>query len=274
VNCRILGNVARVGGGVYCAGGSSAEFVNCAIAGNMAYRGGGIYCKYSAPRFVNCTVSRNTAVVRDGGISCVEATPTLINCILWRNAFESLCGTRLSCIADRDPLFVNPGVFDFTRYVSAEICGEWFEIPDYVVEDPDHHLKAGSPAIDSGTCEGAPDFDIEGSPRPTGLGCDIGAYEFAGVGEPLFVRGEANADGKLDIADMIYILSYEFTLGSRPLCLKAADITDDGIIDIGDPIAGLNYLFASGRVPPPPLSDCGVDPTADALTCDSYPACP
>jgi hypothetical protein len=39
-------------------------------------------------------------------------------------------------------------------------------------------LPAGSPLIDAGTCVGAPPTDIEGDPRPTGAGCDIGADEF------------------------------------------------------------------------------------------------
>ena len=39
-------------------------------------------------------------------------------------------------------------------------------------------LKSGSPLIDTGTCTGAPATDIEGDPRPTGAGCDVGADEF------------------------------------------------------------------------------------------------
>ncbi len=42
----------------------------------------------------------------------------------------------------------------------------------------DYHLAAGSPAIDVGTSANAPAVDIEGSPRPSGAGWDIGAYEY------------------------------------------------------------------------------------------------
>jgi len=42
----------------------------------------------------------------------------------------------------------------------------------------DWHLRATSPCIDTGTCAGAPTTDIDGDPRPTGAGCDIGADEF------------------------------------------------------------------------------------------------
>ena len=50
--------------------------------------------------------------------------------------------------------------------------------PLFVKPGKDVHLTAGSPLIDAGTCTGAPTTDIDGDPRPTGAGCDIGADEF------------------------------------------------------------------------------------------------
>lgn len=41
----------------------------------------------------------------------------------------------------------------------------------------DYHLLPSSPAIDAGTSEGAPGFDFDGNPRPSGRGYDIGAFE-------------------------------------------------------------------------------------------------
>lgn len=43
----------------------------------------------------------------------------------------------------------------------------------------DGHLLVGSPAIDAGTCAGAPPDDFDGDLRPQGATCDIGADEFA-----------------------------------------------------------------------------------------------
>ncbi|MEO2149947.1 MAG: hypothetical protein ABGY15_07150 [bacterium] len=43
-------------------------------------------------------------------------------------------------------------------------------------------------------------------------------------------------------------------------------------IGLADAIALLGYLF-SGTTPPP-FPDCGIDPTVDALECDSFAACP
>jgi len=41
----------------------------------------------------------------------------------------------------------------------------------------DYHLKSGSPGIDAGNSDFAPEKDLEGKSRPLGNGVDIGAYE-------------------------------------------------------------------------------------------------
>ncbi len=41
----------------------------------------------------------------------------------------------------------------------------------------DYHLSPTSPAVDSGTSSQAPDHDLDGDPRPSGTGFDVGAYE-------------------------------------------------------------------------------------------------
>ena len=41
----------------------------------------------------------------------------------------------------------------------------------------DYHLNPASPAVDKGTASGAPSTDLDGKPRPSGAGVDIGAYE-------------------------------------------------------------------------------------------------
>ncbi len=85
-----------------------------------------------------------------------------------------------------------------------------------------------------------------------------------------FVRGDANADGNLDLSDAIFILNWLFTGGQLPPCLDAADINDEGTIDISDPVRLLFVLFADGEKPPPPHPARGLDPTPDDLDCQSY----
>ena len=88
-----------------------------------------------------------------------------------------------------------------------------------------------------------------------------------------FVRGDANADGDLDISDPVATLKYLFDDGVTLPCLDAADSDDSGDILIADPVASLNFLFLSGPVLPiPGPSEAAVDPTSDELGCKSYPA--
>ena len=87
-----------------------------------------------------------------------------------------------------------------------------------------------------------------------------------------FVRGDCNADTRIDIADPVYTLTYLFA-GGQALCLDALDVNDDGKVDIADPIALLTHLFAGGAPPPAPFPDCGPDPTAGSLGCASFPPC-
>ncbi len=82
-----------------------------------------------------------------------------------------------------------------------------------------------------------------------------------------FVRGDANVSGGLpNIADSIATLEYLF--GPELLaCLDAADVNDDGAVDIGDVIFSLNYQFTAGAEPPAPFPAPGEDPTPDSLDC-------
>jgi len=86
----------------------------------------------------------------------------------------------------------------------------------------------------------------------------------AGTGNQPFTRGDANADGTVDIGDAIFALAFLFTQGTTPICMDAADANDDGAVDIGDAIFTLGFLFTNGPPPPPPFPAPGVDPTSDA----------
>ena len=82
-----------------------------------------------------------------------------------------------------------------------------------------------------------------------------------------FVRGNANGDSKIDIADPVTILHHLF-IGMNPIaCDKAADVDDNGILEITDAVYLLDYLFLGGPQPLPPYPTAGSDPTTDTLTC-------
>jgi len=174
--------------------------------------------------------------------------------------------------AGADPRFVRPGTFDFTRFREVDLSGE-VEFPDFLVDAGDLHLQEDSPAVDAGTLEGAPTADFEGNPRPRGRGVDAGAYESPWTYPAPFRRGDANADGSMDLADPIAIL-FRLFMGAEPLrCPKAADADDSGALDLADPIVILEHLFRSGPALMRPFAVCGMDPTEDPLGCDDFPPC-
>jgi hypothetical protein len=121
----------------------------------------------------------------------------------------------------------------------------------------------GSPAdrgnLETGCC------DPEACNRP-------GTFSFvAPPAEQFFVPGSANGDGKLDLADGIYILSFLFRGGAPPPCMKAADVNGDCAVDSSDAIAAIYYVLEFGGQLPPVLgTGCQVVPaeTCPALTCE------
>ena len=68
-----------------------------------------------------------------------------------------------------------------------------------------------------------------------------------------FQPGDANADGALQLADTVFILSYLFAGGQAPTCFDAADANDDGTLDISDAMKVIMYLFGSQPPPPAPV---------------------
>jgi hypothetical protein len=97
-----------------------------------------------------------------------------------------------------------------------------------------------------------------------------------------FRRGDANADGVVNVSDAQAILNYLFSGGSEPPCLDAADANDNAVINISDAQFILNFLFGTCSTPPcppPPAPGpftCGREPVtswADRITCIAYPPC-
>jgi hypothetical protein len=86
---------------------------------------------------------------------------------------------------------------------------------------------------------------------------------------PFFLRGDANTDHFVNIADAVSVLQYLFANGQVSDCPDAADANDDGRLDIGDPIAIISTLFGRQTMISGPYPALGVDPTADTLgPCD------
>jgi hypothetical protein len=88
-----------------------------------------------------------------------------------------------------------------------------------------------------------------------------------------FRRGDANADGTLNLADAIGVLEYLFLRGQAPPCGKAADADDDGRLTVLDTVTLVLHLFGGRETLPEPFRACGADPSADRLGCESFPPC-
>jgi rubredoxin len=63
------------------------------------------------------------------------------------------------------------------------------------------------------------------------------------------VRGDANSDGVVDPADVVYLINYLFRSGPAPDPLQAGDANCDGVVDPADVVYLINYLFRNGTPP-------------------------
>ena len=104
--------------------------------------------------------------------------------------------------------------------------------------------------------------------RSVGVACAVEIRELVD-----FVRGDANGDGDITVADAVFVLGYLFGGGPRPRCLDAADANDNEGINIADAIALLGHLFGNEGPLPEPFVVCGPDPSPSGLSCLEY-ACP
>jgi len=72
-----------------------------------------------------------------------------------------------------------------------------------------------------------------------------------------FARCDANADGRLQISDVVWMLTELFVGGATTACRAAADCDGDGERNISDSLYALSYLFLGGPRPPAPYPECG-----------------
>lgn len=66
-----------------------------------------------------------------------------------------------------------------------------------------------------------------------------------------FLCGDDNGDGIVNIGDVVYEVCYLFRNGPAPSPRAAGDVNCDGIENIGDIVYKVSYLYKGG---PPPCS--------------------
>ena len=147
---------------------------------------------YSSPSITNSTIACNSADNYGGGINVYDGDPVLVNSILWGNTalsaadgnevylFDAIYTTIKITFSAIDPGDIKgPGISTLSSTINDD--------PLFVNSRPaseaptiagDYHLQSGSPCINQGTANGAPDNDIDGDIRPQDTYIDMGSDEY------------------------------------------------------------------------------------------------
>ena len=145
-------------GGAVLSNQSDAVYTNCSFTGNKADNGGGVIGMWQGrAQVTNCILWDNQA----GDGKAVRDTDGVVN-VNYSIVQGGYAGTGNM---DTNPNFIKEGQWGPD--------GQWME--------GDYKLTSLSPAVDSGTDAGAPDFDADYNLRPQSLAHDLGAFERSGL---------------------------------------------------------------------------------------------
>jgi len=64
-----------------------------------------------------------------------------------------------------------------------------------------------------------------------------------------YICGDANGDGKVNVGDAVYVVSYVFRGGPAPTPMDAGDANCDGKVNVGDAVYIITYVFRGGPAP-------------------------
>ena len=65
-----------------------------------------------------------------------------------------------------------------------------------------------------------------------------------------YMHGDANGDQIIDLGDVVYLVNYLYKGGPEPIPLEAGDANCDGEVDLEDIVYLINYLYKDGPAPP------------------------
>ena len=161
------------------------------------------------------------------------------------------------------PLFIDPGppFFPPTRAASRSVVARsrlTTPAATLATGSGNYQLLPGSPAIDAG--------DPNARTDPDDTHPDIGALFFE---QPLrgFIRGDLDGTGVVDWGDGLTLLRH-LLLEIQIPCRDAADVDDDGRVNLIDAVLLAWFLSAGRDAPAHPFPGCGVDPTfGEGLSC-------
>ena len=101
--------------------------------------------------------------------------------------------------------------------------------------------------------------DAMGQPTPIGDPKTSTHYKllsgFIYTDGQIYIPGDATSDCAVNIADVVYLVSYLFGGGPCPQPMKAGDVNCDCLVNIADVVYLVNYLFGGGDPPEPGCVD-------------------
>jgi len=68
-----------------------------------------------------------------------------------------------------------------------------------------------------------------------------------------YLVGDVNGDGVIELGDVVYLINYLYRDGDPPNPPEAGDCNCDEIVELGDVVYLINYLYRDG---PAPLTEC------------------
>ena len=77
----------------------------------------------------------------------------------------------------------------------------------------------------------------------------MGLDDLSVYGKKSYICGDVNGDGVVDVGDVVYLINYLFKSGPAPSPREAGDVNTDNNVDVGDVVYLINYLFKSGPAP-------------------------
>ena len=131
----------------------------------------------------------------------------------------------------------NDGILTIDELANGDTDAD--TIPDYLDFDDDDDgvltISDNCPLVDN---------PLQQDTNMNGIGdaCDICC---------LGIRGNVDADvaDQIDIADLVYFVSFSFSGGPAPTCIEEADVDNSLSLDIGDIVYLVSFMFSGGPAP-------------------------
>lgn len=288
-------NAASDFGGALYNEGSNPSLTNALFSGNRAAVGGGaIYNRASSPNLVNATIAGNMAggivnlgqgrviiqafSVGGGMYNDLGSKPDIRNSVIWNNRDDTGTGTASANIKNGD-VGSQPIISYSDVQGSGGSGGGWtgsagFDYGNNIDQDPlyvipldpanspsfagDHHLLAGSPAIDTGNnADNSLATDLGQKPRIQGAAIDMGAFEATPTAHIALHKSVSSTTAKVG-----QVITYTYqVVNTGPGTLTSMTLTDDKLgtvtLDAASIISGattsgiLTAIIKQGDLPGP-----------------------